>query len=58
MYKQFAFTRKNSLYLMMMIVMKAKFDTSNSIVKWRNFRGVEGALKKGAQAAGRMKGIQ
>lgn len=44
--------------LMMMIVMKAKFDTSNSIVKWHNFRGVEGALKKGAQAAGRMKGIQ
>lgn len=57
MYKQFAFTRKNSLYLMMMMT-KAKFDISNSIVKWRNFRGVEGALKKGAQAAGRMKGIQ
>lgn len=40
------------------MMMKAKFDTSNSIVKWRNFRRVEGALKKGAQAAGRMKRIQ
>lgn len=58
MYKQFAFTWKNSHYLMRMILIKAKFDTSNSIVKWRNFRGVEGALKKGTQAAGRMKGIQ